>query len=483
MNIKNIASRESYLTQFTWSIGTSPETLLWNSRVTPVTWAETGLTPNSLLFPPMAMAALPFKFWTGTIKFRFQIVASSFHKGRLKIVFDPQRFESVEYNTNYMRVIDISKEQDFTISVGNGQEFTLLDHAVPGAQSSTEIYSTTNYLTNGEGNGNLAVYVVNELTTPNSTVNNDVQVNVFVSAGDDFEVFVPDSSDITNFTFFPQSGEEGMMVPESQDTSEPSAPMQENAMNIGPGEQDLSDVNKVFTGESIASFRSLLKRSNLHESIFVRDNRAINMGIRCMFPYLRGNAPDAVHVTAAAAPYNYVNTVLLHWVTYAFQGHRGSIRWKLLPRRFGATNDDYTIIAQRNPLGVGLEYLAQNEITSTFIGTFATAANSVQMPLSLANVLFPVSSMDGMAYANKSVNQAMEIEIPFYSKYRFSPGKESNYTGVEQFDPTYRFHLVTNNTNASSLDAYVSTGEDYQVYMWTGLPRMYYEATIPPVTV
>lgn len=39
--ISDIAKRESYLTKFTWAIGTAPETLLWNARVTPVTWAFT----------------------------------------------------------------------------------------------------------------------------------------------------------------------------------------------------------------------------------------------------------------------------------------------------------------------------------------------------------------------------------------------------------------------------------------------------------
>lgn len=45
MSIQNIASRESYLTKFNWDMGTAPETLLWNARVDPVQWANSGGSP------------------------------------------------------------------------------------------------------------------------------------------------------------------------------------------------------------------------------------------------------------------------------------------------------------------------------------------------------------------------------------------------------------------------------------------------------
>jgi hypothetical protein len=192
MSIREIAKRETYLTKFKWDIGTAPETLLWNARIDPVTWAENAGPPTSFHFPSCAMAALPFKYWTGTMKFRFQIVCSAFHKGRLKFVYDPQFLASNEYNTNYLEIVDIADTQDFTIEVGNGQSTTLLDHHLPGLDSVTQMYSTTPYASQEEGNGVIGVYVVNELTTPNSTVNNDIEINVFVSMGDDFEVFVPD---------------------------------------------------------------------------------------------------------------------------------------------------------------------------------------------------------------------------------------------------------------------------------------------------
>jgi len=147
LNIREIAKRESYLTTFTWPIGAAPDTMLWNARIDPVTWAEDTGPPVSYHFPACAFAALPFQYWKGSMKFRFQIVASSFHKGRLKIVYDPNYIANntyltySEYNTNYLKIVDIAEEQDFTVEVGMGQNTSFLSHHNPGVDFVTKMYS------------------------------------------------------------------------------------------------------------------------------------------------------------------------------------------------------------------------------------------------------------------------------------------------------------------------------------------------------
>ena len=252
--IRDIAKREAYLTQFTWPVGDGPTTLLWNARVNPCLWQEDA--NGAIVLPPCAIAALPFRYWNGSMKFRFQVVCSTFHKGRLEIRFDPTFVENTtfnEYNINYIEVIDIAETQDFTIEVTNSQPFSLLRHLDPGIDSVTEGYSTTDYAStlNGLCNGVISVRVLNELTIPNSSINNDISINVFVSAGDDFEVFVPEDN-FQRFVFFqPQSGAE--VIPESQNTSEPSAPQRAESDHMGADLQYSSELNMVFAGESIVS--------------------------------------------------------------------------------------------------------------------------------------------------------------------------------------------------------------------------------------
>lgn len=506
MSIREIAKRESYLTSFPWQIGTGPETLLWNARVDPVTWAESGTAPEQAFhFPAAAMAALPFTHWTGSMNFRFQIVASSFHKGRIKVVYDPNFLASNEYNTNYLEVIDISDKQDFTISIGNGQTTTLLDHALPGVTSVTEMYSTTVYTTKGNGNGVIGVYVVNELTTPNSEVDNDIEVNVFVSMGDDFEVFVP-TNKFQAFTiapappppdppperggFRPQSGSEIVksgdgLIPESQNTMEPSAPQQTMSSDLGPGKQDNALINTVFTGEAITSFRTLLKRYNLHRSFLLTSQGFPDIlwqHHENMFPYYRGYVAGAVNTSVGLVPYNYCNTLLLHWVVLAHQGWRGGIRTKLLLKgdikyQSPGTNPTQSMYVERKTAGsLQSTYLDSLSALPAFANRNDPARAAVYNDSFIGS---NVTGTLGALFVDGHINGNAEWENPWYNKYRFSPGKTVNVTTGSPVSEGWEliYEGATNNTRV--VDFHNAIAEDFQVYMFTGLPRMYYEQSPP----
>lgn len=412
LSIKEIAKRESYLTKFTWSIGTPSEQLLWNTRLSPVTWAESPGITTAYHFPACCMAALPFKYWTGSMKFRFQIVCSAFHKGRLKFVYDPQFNNGTEYNVNYLEVVDIADTQDFTIEIGNGQNKTLLDHHLPGVDSVTQMYSNTNYFHKEQGNGVLGVYVVNELTTPNSTINNDIEVNVFVSMGSDFEVFVPDDQ-FQNFVFKPQVGME-TLIPESQDTAEPSAPQQSMSDKLGPSLQDNSMINLVYTGESIMSFRPLLKRYNFwRREAVATPTQTVRIAQRLSnYPFLRGNVRGAIDMTGVGSSYNYCNTILLHWVVAAHQGWRGSIRYKILTdvaRTNNVANISSKFYVQRGEnVGVAPSYTKSVISVSDYVSPAAAAYEA----------LGDFRGTKGLLFATDAINPSVEFEAPYYSDYR-----------------------------------------------------------------
>lgn len=487
--IRDIACRESYLTTFTWAIGTTPETLLFNSRISPVIWTESGSTAYH--FPACCMAAMPFKYWTGSMKFRFQVVCSAFHKGRLKIVYDPNWLATNEYNVNYLHIIDIADQTDFSIEVGNGQNKTLLDHHNPGLDSVTQLYSTTAYTSKEEGNGVLGIYVVNELTTPNSTVNNDVEVNVFVSMGDDFEVFVPDDhfqkfvykaqSGIEE-NFSPQSGPEAL-IPEAQNTDEPSAPQQSQMIALGPTKTDGSLINKVFTGESVCSFRALLKRYNLWTTMGTIDTVPIVLSTRMAhFPFLRGNVADAVHEKSGGTPYNYCNTVMLHWVTLCFSGWRGGIRYKFTPRGGYDVANPPVCYVQRHSDTLGIAGFTEVPATvPTFGNSFQVAHAAVIGSGPNPNFARPMSGVKGQCLSQGQINSNVEFESPFYSDLRFLPGKQESWTGTTNLIGGVDFRYFADGTASSVFDIHVATAEDYQPYFWTGMPRMYFEPVAPTV--
>merc|ERR1712071_140686 len=190
---------------------------------------------------------------------------------------------------------------------------------------------------------------------------------------------------------------------------EPSAPEQSMSDILGPGIQNTQQINKVFAGETIVSFRPLLKRYNLWRREKTTENNTTNFTristTKNMFPFYRGNVSGAVDNRAAnSVPYNFVNTVMLHWVAAAFSGWRGSIRYKLM---FDKCN----------------HFVAQSHSSRVYIsreGVYPPGVASYTRELSP----YGGNSNDGF------VNSTVEFEIPYYSQYRFTPGKLIDYTNA-----------------------------------------------------
>lgn len=212
MTIKSIVTRESYLTTFPWSISRPAEDLLFEIGVTPALWAPVTSAPSTEIHTtPSGLAAIPFTNWHGSMEYRFQIVASNFHKGRIKIVYDPYDFDSNEYNTNYTYIHDIADNKDFTVKIGWGNHQPYLTLGMPGRYSDGITISEDNPpYANGNAllsagtrfNGMLRVYVVNPLVLPATGAPGITEVNVFTKACEDMRYRNPDNV-IDQYTYFP----------------------------------------------------------------------------------------------------------------------------------------------------------------------------------------------------------------------------------------------------------------------------------------
>jgi hypothetical protein len=486
--ITAISTRESYLVQFPWAVDTAPETLLFNIKVSPVVWhTASGSPQTSFHLPACCAAAVPFKYWTGTMKYRFQIVCSNYHKGRLRIVHDPQfSVGGDQHNVQYSHIMDLAESHDFTIEVSPAQHTTIMKHHDISNALFSDVWSLTPFTAVQTKqdvplhNGLLSVYVTNQLTVPNSSINNDISVNVFVSTGDDFEVFVPDST-FRKFTFRPQSGYEE----DGQNTDNPSAPQQEEEYHLGTAPSLNPKINHVFVGESIKSFRQALKRYNLHSTISTSLNSTYQQIYyrQSWFPYWRGNIPNAVHETSTNTLYNYCNTVLLHWVSIMFSAMRGSIRYKILQGfqnegSVAPTTGYITRWSDEEP-AYGQEF-AYNRSAATPFGSKSEAAFSA---IDIGGTSNPALGHDGSIYYNSQINPAVEFEVPFYTPYRFIPGKHISWTALDTF-LVGGFTMRMKATRVNSWDIHVATGEDFNLGMFTGMPRIYLNPTNPsPSTV
>jgi len=488
MAITSVVCRESYLAQAPWLVSDTTETLLFSAQVTPYLWTEYVNGANTELhMPACCFGALPFEHWRGSMKYRFQIVSSQYHKGRLRIVYDPATTTTPEYNTNYTKIIDIAEEKDFTVEIGWGSEFPYLQEQAIGTEAVPWKVGPTAVTVQSRAriNGYISVYVVNELTVPNSTVNNDVAINVFVSAGEDMEFFNPSERQVDTLTWFaPQSGiiydsqssDQVSAVADEENTDEPSKPMGEEVVEqMAPTIDPLDGLAGVCFGEKIMSFRQCLKRYNYHSNYggTLTGLKLMNR-VSSIFPFYRGKTVGGIHTTAAPGSddYNYVKMTMLNYITPAFTGWRGGVRHKM-------QLVEGCITANRPPENRFM-LIKREFVTAVYTLTVSTW-NSLDTQSVMAHDMSALmtNQWDGTTANAVSQNGCIEAELPYQAPFRFWPAKKHNYTSDASYMDTFSCQTITNigaDSGAHVMD-WVAAGDDYSLFLFTGCPIAYYAPT------
>jgi hypothetical protein len=210
MTIAGIAQREMYVGTFNWSEAQSEGTILRNINIDPVMHViDTTITPHGYKISPMTTVALPFMYWRGTIKVRLQVVASQMHRGRLKLGYDPFKHDystPARFNEIYTQIVDLAGNRDFCFEVGwnSHRNWLQVDNET---LYTTEMNHAAGPFNPNFSNGQLQVSVLNPLVSPDPTLANNISINIYVSAGADFEVASPTDNQIDKAVYYPQSGE------------------------------------------------------------------------------------------------------------------------------------------------------------------------------------------------------------------------------------------------------------------------------------
>lgn len=483
MDIQSIACRESYLTFFPWQRTDTPETTLFSIRVSPVLWDQDPDGGIALL--PCALATLPFAYWRCKMRYRFQIVASQYHKGRLRIAWDPHGFATNEFNVNYNHIIDIAEEKDFSIEIGWGSdEHFKLTASVAGA---TVPFATSllGDAGNPTTNGILRVLVMNELTVPNSDIPNAARVNVFASACD-LEVASPDSTTMNNLQWFPEptggaiTESEAVRVPQAgvdvgvgdgELTTEPSKPVQDQAIRTMGADLEVTDPTfHVYFGEVITSFRQMLKRFVFTDAwrTPTTNVNAIIQEFTTSLPLYPGYAPDAIHSSDGGANYNFVNTSLISWLLPVYTGWKGSIRWKAVVKGNPGAQPRGLLSISRFLPSVGYSF-------TTLLLPTAGAGNAL-----IASTMKTAykDSYKGHQITPAIANPTLEVEVPFYSGQRFGNTRDKELLTLTT---TQAGHVLWSlesyatgaGTTYETVNKYVATGEDFSFYFFNSIPYMY----------
>ncbi len=481
-----IAKRETYVATAGWIPADNPGKVLCQIGVTPFLYrygSPSGLSLSSAYIQtPLAWMGNPFRYWQGTMRYRFQIVASGYHKGRLKFVWDPVANSAIpEDNVTYSHIVDIAEARDFSIDIGWGNDMPAL--ACPDFKpvDNPYILFDNSFLPDNENhNGTLSVYVLNDLVQ-SGVGTQPIEINVYASSHD-MSFHSPDESRINTMSFLedtgiapakaPMTAQSGIVESDENTGGEVSNPVEAPVLGTMGVTTSFPKISTIISGEVNTSFRTLMKRYCRHSMFGVKPSDPA-------FPY-----HNLIH-TQGAMPYNRgysfagvdqgfndCQMTMINYVMPAYLGWRGGLRWKIVPRLECNACVSYRELRR---CGANCDYSDQFNFFDT-PGQSNAAAFSTAMRRELA--LDDGSGFDGMDISVAGINGALEVEIPYYSNTRFQPFL-ANLTASASAGLGWKFRTFFRRiddakfTSVVLYDTFVSTGEDFNAFYFNGVPPMW----------
>jgi hypothetical protein len=166
--------------------------------------------PETKVAPTMMdYVSAKFTFWEGSIKFKFQIIASKYHSGRLAFTIHDGTFNQAEIPTGlsarmsqFTTLLDLgANNNEFEIVI---PYYAIRKLRVPNGQNIPHSFGDLNDLED-YACGMWVLSVVNPLVAP-SGVATSVDINHWRAAGDDFHL---ENIANTNVALIPVNGDEG----------------------------------------------------------------------------------------------------------------------------------------------------------------------------------------------------------------------------------------------------------------------------------
>ena len=229
MDISYIVSHPAYLASFTWTTALASGNILANVNVTPqgsVTWSK------GVVHTPLSFVHNQFYRWRGGIRYRFKMVKTAFHRGRLVVAFYPGiNGTAGTLSTSEMvfrEIVDVSLTSEFEVCC---------PYLLP-----------TPWRSAGQSMGVLHIYVLDPLVAP-TTVSTSVTILMEVSADTDMQFAAP--ATWLYEPYCPSTAQAGG----EEYTETP-------CFVLGPKASSPNDMLTAQTsGETVKSIRQLLKRN------------------------------------------------------------------------------------------------------------------------------------------------------------------------------------------------------------------------------
>jgi len=467
LSFKHLASIESlWLDNIVWYQSTPVDAPLVSFPVNPYCQrilARTVPVSSSVhVMTPSAFVARPFGRWRGTMRVRIQIVANSFHKGRLLVSWDlGQPISPAQPQVVRSQIIDLAECRDCSIDIGWGsfRPYLTKPDLFTNRYTFGGLFNTSSSFTD---NGVVTISVLNELMS-SAGDSEAVYVNVWTSFPE-LEVFAPDSEGINLFTPFPYDTTEELSKPlKTVDKNEDSLIAQAGQVEPIDGQTDFNSpegtnvIDKVggeipieaaafAHGDPITSFRTCLKRYCLEELMQFDQAAGFEWAYvskdRTMYPIYRGPLTGELDGNQWKGPLS------LHaYVSSAFAGWRGGMRYKFIPLSGGITINYWV-----------------SRLPDAVRGNFSNTYNDGK-----ALFAYEDESWSGMAMTNAATGRTLEVELPFYGN-RWADTFLAPTTISQSL--AYSVKAILPGNIATDLLRFVAVADDFNLFMFRGAPQL-----------
>lgn len=196
-NIHRIASVYGLLKPFVWSYSDKTSNVagyqLWGMSVHPqcdkdklFTSAAQGARMATYTVPPIGVVSSLFCYWRGSIDFKFEIIATSKHTGRILVAYIPG---IVDYSKVTLQQAMSSPNIEFSLNTGT-TSFTFRVPYIAETMWWPRKYGGPQRADDFVAPSSIVVFVLNPLV-PMESVAQKVTFLPYVGAGPDFEISVP----------------------------------------------------------------------------------------------------------------------------------------------------------------------------------------------------------------------------------------------------------------------------------------------------
>lgn len=484
--IKSLVTRESYLTKFTWAATDAADARLFSSAVTPSLHGRVDVSSQVYLYgTPMWMVSNLFRFWRGDITFRFVFLCSKFHRGKVRIAWDPVgdiTSTADSYTEVFSQIVDLAVDTDIEITIPYHQATAYLENGNYTSAESTQFGTGTITAGSAFNNGIITVRVLNVQTSPVASA--DIDCLVYVKGSDNMDFGNPRQLSNYYYPYAVQSKDffESWKV-QSGDLDLSRTNLQE--MGMEPGE-DPSHINLVYQGEKIVSLRTLMRRATFIMSLaptnFYTTFRNIAYVIRRL-PLYPGYDPNGIStanmiIGMTTAPYNYTTFSPINWISQCFVACRGSIIWHC--------NPSLTVNAGTVQFNRSETTLAVGNYVSAGSTALATEGDASYWGISTL-----ASTQAGATATNPKTQAGVTFLAPMYSKFKFIPtaasertlGTASLNTDTDSLRGNLPLLLDSTNTGTTQMmNFYCGIGTDYDPVFFLNVPTLYFNSTLPTPT-